>query len=128
LFTLADTKEVLNQEELTLMLKKCGGGNNQGSLTISAKVLNIVTDPATGERYLPFGEELKLALDLAGGSGPYTLQINWGDGKNETIKLTKLEPMNLAHKYESKGTMNLQIELTDSAGNTKKISFTVNVK
>jgi hypothetical protein len=128
LFVLADTKEVLNQEELTLLLKKCGGGDNQGSIGISAKVLNLVTDPSTGERYLPFGEELKLFLEFSGGSGPYTIKINWGDGQNESKKVTKLEPMNLTHKYESKGTMTIQIELTDSAGNVKKISFSVNVK
>jgi hypothetical protein len=128
LFTLADTKEVLNQEELTLLLKKCGGGNNQGSLGISVKVLNIVTDPSTGERYLPFEEALKLTLELSGGAGPYQLSINWGDGKSETKKFTTLEPLTLSHKFDSKGTMNIQIELTDSAGNAKKISFTVSVK
>jgi hypothetical protein len=127
-FILSDTKEVLNEEEITLLLRKCGGGNNQGSLGIVAKVLNLVTDPATGERYLPFGEELKLSLDLSGGTGPYVLSVIWGDGKNESKKYQNLEPLTLTHKFESKGTMNLQIELTDSAGNTKKITFTVTIK
>lgn len=127
-FTLSDPNSVLNQEELTLTLKKCGGGNNQGALGIIAKVLNIVTDPSTGERYLPFGEELKLSLEFSGGSGPFQLSVNWGDGQIDKSKMEKLETQTLSHLYGSKGTMNIQIEITDSAGNTKKVAFTILVR
>lgn len=124
---LSDQNGTIDQTEFSLYLKKCGGGN-QGSINISSKVLNLSTDPETGERYIKQNEELKLLIEFSGGVAPYQLKISWGDGASDVKKLTNTDPLTLKHTYSSNGTMNIQIEITDSSGSVKSISFIIKVK
>lgn len=63
------------------------------------------------------GETLTWPIIISGGTGPYAISVDWGDGK--TLDLISQEfpgTFNIQHKYDSPGIYNILIKATDKNG------------
>lgn len=71
------------------------------------------------------GQELKLPASLAGGTGPYAVNVDWGDGSAELISLSAKGPFGAKHKYSKPGNYKVVITATDSAGRKAYLQLVV---
>lgn len=63
------------------------------------------------------GETLTWPIIISGGSGPYAISVDWGDGKSPDL-LSEAFPgtLDLSHIYDSPGVYNIIIKVSDSNG------------
>lgn len=65
------------------------------------------------------GSTLTWPVILSGGSGPYAMSIDWGDGKPLTLKsITFPGTINLDHVYDKAGIYRIIVKATDANGTT----------
>ena len=70
-----------------------------------------------GRRSAPTGSELTWPLQLSGGTGPYALSIDWGDGEGPELKSQSLSGViALAYSYKKAGIYQVNIRATDANG------------
>lgn len=63
------------------------------------------------------GQTLTWPIIISGGSGPYAISVDWGDGKSPDL-LSEPFPgtLDLSHIYDSPGVYNIVIKVSDSNG------------
>lgn len=63
------------------------------------------------------GQTLTWPIIISGGSGPYAISIDWGDGKSTDL-LSEPFPgaLDLSHIYDSPGVYNIVIKVSDTNG------------
>ena len=63
------------------------------------------------------GENLSWPIVISGGTGPYAITVDWGDGKTPDI-ISQQFPgnFNINHIYDSPGVYNIIIRATDKSG------------
>lgn len=65
------------------------------------------------------GQKLTWPIIMSGGSGPYAVSIDWGDGKAPDLKsVTFPGTFDIDHAYESSGIYNIIIKATDKNGDS----------
>lgn len=65
------------------------------------------------------GDTLDWPIVLSGGSGPYALSIDWGDGKPAELRSVPfVGTLNFSHIYDSAGTYRVVVKATDINGTT----------
>lgn len=65
------------------------------------------------------GKNLSWPIILTGGTGPYALSVDWGDGKPLTLKSVPFAGnLNIDHIYDSAGIYRIIVKATDSNGTT----------
>ena len=65
------------------------------------------------------GETLTWPIILTGGTGPYAISVDWGDGKTPDLKSQQLPgTFNIEHKYDTPGVYNIVIKATDKNGDS----------
>jgi hypothetical protein len=65
------------------------------------------------------GQTLIWPVILSGGSGPYALSVDWGDGKPLTLKSIPFPgSINLDHIYDKAGVYRIIVKATDTNGTT----------
>ena len=70
-----------------------------------------------GRRAANPGATLSWPLLLSGGSGPYALSIDWGDGKPAELKSQALSgEVDISHVYDTSGIYHVIVKVTDSNG------------
>ncbi len=63
------------------------------------------------------GEQLVWPIVLSGGSGPYAVSVDWGDGTaQDLISLGFPGPFDIKHTYQSAGIYNIIVKATDRDG------------
>lgn len=63
------------------------------------------------------GQTLTWPIILSGGTGPYAISADWGDGKAPDLKsIESPGTFNIEHVYDSPGVYNLVIKATDKNG------------
>lgn len=63
------------------------------------------------------GQTLNWPIILTGGTGPYAISVDWGDGQpSSLISQETSGVVNLQHVYASPGTYNIVIKVTDKNG------------
>jgi hypothetical protein len=63
------------------------------------------------------GSSLTWPIILTGGSGPYAVSVDWGDGKPQSLKsLTFPGPFSIDHTYDSAGIYRVVVKATDANG------------
>jgi hypothetical protein len=71
------------------------------------------------ERGAPPGTELDWPIVLNGGTGPYAISVDWGDGSApDLISLATPGPITLKHTYKLAGTYKVIVKATDKNGQT----------
>lgn len=64
------------------------------------------------------GDKLIWPIAIAGGSGPYAISVDWGDGKTaDIISQAFAGVFNIEHVYDQPGIYNVVVRATDSQGN-----------
>lgn len=67
----------------------------------------------------PVGSELSWPIILSGGTGPYAISVDWGDGSAATlISQPFAGTFNITHVYKSAGIYRVVVKATDSTGAT----------
>lgn len=63
------------------------------------------------------GNQLTWPIVLSGGSGPYAVSIDWGDGSQaDLMSLSFAGPFDIKHTYKSPGAYNIIVKVTDRDG------------
>lgn len=64
-------------------------------------------------------QELTWPIILSGGSGPYALSVDWGDGTQADLRSLGFPgPFDIKHTYEASGVYNVVVKVTDRDGGT----------
>ncbi len=65
------------------------------------------------------GEQLKWPITINGGTAPYALSVDWGDGKPATLYSEPFSGnVTISHAYSSAGTYTVVVKGTDKLGQT----------
>lgn len=70
-------------------------------------------------------QELKLPASITGGTAPYAVSIDWGEGPAELLSLSAKGPFESKHTYAKPGRYNVVITATDSAGRKAYLQLVV---
>jgi hypothetical protein len=66
------------------------------------------------------GQNVKWELQITGGVKPFAVNVNWGDGKNSVISISKPGKFTIEHKYMAmggyRGSYPVKISASDSEG------------
>lgn len=70
-----------------------------------------------GRRSAAAGSQLTWPLQLSGGTGPYALSIDWGDGSEAQLQSQALAGVfSIIHTYKQAGIYRVNVRVTDSNG------------
>ena len=72
----------------------------------------ILTSPISFRGAAP-GSEISFPLDLSGGSGPYAISINWGNGDSDVVSRDDTGSFDISHTYDNPGIYRIVIQATD---------------
>lgn len=61
-------------------------------------------------------QELKMPIDILGGTPPFALNIQWGDSSNKVVARNDNVSFNVGHIYRKAGTYQITIQATDAQG------------
>lgn len=101
---------------------------NQSGPTSSTVTVSYVNNAQTAEslvnltsNYAKIGADpgslLTWPIEISGGTPPYAISVNWGDGKQPTLlSQTTAGGLNLTHTYSIAGAYNITINATDAKG------------
>lgn len=84
------------------------GFNNAGPrITLTSTFAKRGADP---------GKTITWPIILSGGTGPYAISVDWGDGVNQLISRSLAGSFDLTHSYKAPGVYTILIKVTDSNG------------
>jgi hypothetical protein len=61
-------------------------------------------------------KEFNMPIDILGGTPPFALNIQWGDGTNKVVSRPDNQNFSVAHTYQKAGIYQIRIQATDSQG------------
>lgn len=104
-------------------LDQPGPDSNMVSVTFVDARANVTTRPTLTSNFAKRGanpkQELVWPILLSGGSGPYAISVDWGDGKPpDLMSLGFPGPFNIKHAYDSAGVYNVVVKAVDRDGGT----------
>lgn len=73
------------------------------------------------------GDTINLPVRVIGGTAPYALSIDWGDGINDLNTVLNSDTHNYQHSYKTAGIINLSLKTTDAKGLTSFLQTVVQV-
>jgi hypothetical protein len=76
-------------------------------ITLTSNYARLGADPGT---------DLIWPLNLSGGTGPYAISVDWGDGKNDLLTQNTTGTFNITHKYAKAGVYKIIVKATDKNG------------
>lgn len=71
------------------------------------------------------GHAFRLPVKFMGGTGPYTVTIDWGEGSSNSFKRNNTNSFDTSFIYERPGTYIVSIRVNDSAGQQAYLQFVV---
>lgn len=71
------------------------------------------------------GHAFRLPVKFMGGSGPYTVTIDWGEGSSNSFKRSNTNSFDTSFIYERPGTYIVSIKVNDSIGQEAYLQFVV---
>lgn len=99
---------------------------NSGSVASTPTPLLLTTD----FQYQTFttSTTFSWSMDLEGGTPPYTVGINWGDGQTSTA-VYKTDPVfKITHDYKKQGYYPIKVDAVDAHGNHRLIQLAALIK
>jgi hypothetical protein len=70
------------------------------------------------------GEDLKWPIVVSGGTGPYAISVDWGDGKAADLSSKEFAgEFTITHKYDAAGIYNIVVKAVDKDGGTAFIQL-----
>lgn len=67
------------------------------------------------------GQTLNVPITIIGGTAPYAVTVDWGDGTTKVIPRGNNSVFNASHAYKKAGTYTITLQATDSKGLTAYI-------
>ncbi len=74
------------------------------------------------------GKDYSAQIQLEGGTAPYILNINWGDGSSETLTTNDPSTLTINHIYKSQGYYVIIIKVTDAKHQVRTIQLAALIK
>ncbi len=71
------------------------------------------------------GKELTVPISILGGTGPYAVNVQWGDANNSVITRNDNADFTANHVYAKAGIYQMDIQASDTAGNIAFLSVAV---
>jgi hypothetical protein len=105
-------------------LDQAGPDSNTVTVTFNSALFaefgtQITLSSNYAERGAPPGQELDWPIELNGGTGPYAVSIDWGDGSPTTlISQSTTGEITIKHTYKTAGIYKIIIKATDKNGDT----------
>jgi len=63
------------------------------------------------------GQQLTWPIVINGGTAPYALSVNWGDGSSPSLQSVTISgPLTLTHTYQNSGSYTITIQVSDKNG------------
>jgi len=91
--------------------------NDQQFNSVGSTLMYLTSDYA--RRGANPGETLLWPIIIVGGTGPYAISVDWGDGKpTDLLSQSFAGSFNISHVYDSAGVYNITIKATDKNGLT----------
>ncbi len=106
-----DALDQQGPDSASVLVNYTVAGYNQAapSLTLSSIYAKRGANP---------GQELVWPIILSGGSPPYAISVDWGDGKNSLVSQSFAGNFDIKHTYNGPGVYSVIIKATDKDGNT----------
>jgi len=73
------------------------------------------------------GDTVTMPIRVTGGTKPYALSINWGDGKTELKTVLDTDYHNYTHVYKTAGIIGISLKTTDAKSITSYLQTVVQV-
>jgi hypothetical protein len=104
-------------------LDQPGPDSNLVSVTFVDARGSVTTRPTLTSNFAKRGvnpkQDLIWPILLSGGSGPYAISVDWGDGKPPDLRsLAFPGPFDIKHAYDSAGVYNVVVKAVDRDGGT----------
>lgn len=98
----------------------------QGSNTSSPKGPSapLVLNSQYTYRSFYAGQSFSWGFNLSGGTSPYFVTINWGNGESSTLILYSSQTFEINHTYKTSGDYNIVVQAIDSKGVTVVFQIT----
>jgi subtilisin family serine protease len=116
-----------NSREMSILLRP--SKNQNQSLDSSIRLGGTRQNPETGRATIDQDQPLEFSMTITGGEAPYTVRIDWGDGSN-LLHLSDVkygQEIKENHSFESKGSITIKIQITDSFGRRKITTIQIEV-
>jgi len=92
-------------------------GFNDGNSATQASRVSLTSNYA--KRGATPGQALTWPIILSGGTGPYAISVDWGDGKAADLKSIGFPgSFDIQHTYDNAGVYNIVVKATDKNGTT----------
>lgn len=100
-------------------LDQAGPESNKPVVTFDGAGVDTALDRVTlttnfAKRGANPGETLAWPITVTGGTGPYAISVNWGDGEESLISLDLAGEFIAEHVYETAGTYRIIVKATDA--------------
>jgi len=102
-------------------LDQAGPDSNTVTVTFVDEGRGTTSRPTLTSNFAKRGtnpkQELTWPIVLSGGSGPYALSVDWGDGSAADLRSLGFPgPFDIKHTYEASGVYNVVVKVTDRDG------------
>lgn len=88
---------------------------NNSELTAFGQIITLTS--VYGRKGANPGSNLSWPLQLSGGTGPYAISVDWGDGsKPELLSQSVAGTLNISHAYSRSGIFQVSVTATDKNG------------
>ncbi len=114
---------------VTYTASDLNGGSGTAQVVIMANaVVPTFTAPTTAQTAIAgVSTSINLGTLTVKGIGPFTDEIDWGDGQSSTFSPSGTGSLSLAHTYATAGTFKVSELISDLDGETATASFSVSV-
>ncbi len=96
-----------DSNKVTVSFTPTGFNNNAPRVSLTSDYAKRGANP---------GDNLVWPIILSGGTGPYAISIDWGDGTVELISRAFPGQLDISHKYSKPGVYAVVIKVTDANG------------
>ena len=96
-----------------------------GSATMDTAQFQLVINYDYTLQAILVNKPFHLPVSFAGGTPPYAININWGDGTNDTFSKDNTNPFTTEHTYTETGYYTATISLSDKDNNKASMQFVV---
>jgi hypothetical protein len=88
---------------------------NNSELTAFGQIITLTS--IYGRKGADPGSNLTWPLQLSGGTGPYAISVDWGDGSKPELQSQAVAgPLNINHVYSRSGIFQVSVTVTDKNG------------
>lgn len=100
-------------------------GPNSGGAGAPANTaqFQLVIDYDYSFKGVTVNNPFNLPIHFSGGTPPYAISVNWGDGSQSIISRENAEQFFVDHTYAKPGTHTVRIRVSDKNGNTAYLQF-----